>query len=114
MDGIVQRRNMFVQVLLFIITCGIYGIYWFYVTASEMKTITHDDEASPGLWTFLLIVPIANLYAHYKYCELFEDASEDEFNRWLLFVIGLVFAPAVWLIVQTELNRQAEPMMSTA
>ena len=31
-----KKRNMAMQVLLMIITLGIYGIYWFYVTTSEM------------------------------------------------------------------------------
>ena len=28
----IKYRNMVVQVILFIITLGIYGIYWFYST----------------------------------------------------------------------------------
>jgi len=29
-------------------------------------------------------------------------------NLWLLFVLYMVFPPAVWFIVQTELNRRAD------
>ena len=32
----IKRRNMGMQVILMIITLGIYGIYWFYVTSKEM------------------------------------------------------------------------------
>ena len=32
----VKQRNMGMQVLLMVITLGIYGIYWFYVTSKEM------------------------------------------------------------------------------
>jgi hypothetical protein len=28
-------------------------------------------------------------------------------NRWVLFLLVLVFMPAVWFIVQTELNKRA-------
>lgn len=111
MYGVIKRRNMLMQVVLFIITCGIYGLYWFYETASEMKVVAQDTEASPGLWTFLLIVPVLNFYAHYKYCELFEDVSADHFSLWLLFVIGLVFPPAVWFIVQSDLNEKADSVV---
>ena len=111
MNPLVKRRDMLVQVFLFIITCGIYSIYWFYQTACEMKALENDPEVSPALWTVLLFIPFANFYAHYKYSELFEDVSDEHFNRWILFILGIVFIPAVWFIVQTDLNKKAEIMM---
>jgi hypothetical protein len=110
----VKRRDMLVQVLLFCITLGIYGIYWFYQTACEMKALAHADEASPGLWTVLLFIPFANFYAHYKYSDLFEEVSEESLNRWILFILWIVFCPAVWFIVQMELNKKATSMMAAA
>ena len=50
---------MFGQVLLYIITFGIYSIYWFHVTFNELNT-ANGKEASGCLWTILLFVPIAN------------------------------------------------------
>ncbi len=32
----VKRRNMVVQVILMIVTFGIYAIYWFHVTLNEL------------------------------------------------------------------------------
>ena len=46
----IKYRNMFVQVLLFIITFGIYGIYWFYVTFDELN-IANGKESPGCLWT---------------------------------------------------------------
>lgn len=106
MEG-VKYRDLLVQVGLMIITLGIYSIYWFYQTATENKFLAKDPNASPALWTVLLFIPIANIYSMYKYGELYEKASSDKFNRWLLFVLWIVFCPAVWFIVQTELNRRA-------
>jgi len=96
------------QIGLMIITFGFYAIYWFFKISEEMKFIGKDAEASPALWTILLFVPIANIWSIYKFCELYEKISADQFNLWLLFVIWLVFTPAVWFIVQTEMNKQAE------
>jgi cytochrome bd-type quinol oxidase subunit 2 len=98
---------MWAQVGLMIITIGFYAIYWFYVTAEEMQDIARDRNANPALWTFLLFIPFGAIYSHYKYGELYEKISPDNFNRWLLFTLWLVFAPAVWFIVQSELNRRA-------
>jgi hypothetical protein len=104
-NPMVKHRNMVVQVLLCIITCGIYALYWFYATATEMKDLNADPEASPGLWTVLLFIPPFAFYSHYKYAEQFEDLTD--FNKWILFILWLVFCPAVWFIVQTELNKRA-------
>ena len=104
----VKKRNMWAQVGLVIVTLGIYCIYWFYQTASEMKYLTNDAEASPGLWTVLLFIPFGAIYSHYKYGQLFEKASSEKFNRWIIFLLWFVFAPAVWFIVQTELNRRTQ------
>ena len=110
----VKRRDMIVQVLLFIVTFGIYGVYWFYQTAVEMKNLEDDPDASPGLWTVLLFIPFANFYAYYKYSELFEDVADDGLSKWILFILWIVFAPAVWFIVQTDLNRKASGGYSAA
>ncbi len=104
----IKKRNMLAQVGLVIITFGIYAIYWFFKISEEMKYVGKDAEASPGLWTFLLFIPLANLWSYYKFSELYEKVSSDSFNKWLLFVLWLVFSPAVWFIVQTEMNKQAD------
>jgi hypothetical protein len=104
---IVKRRDMLVQVVLFIITFGLYGLYWFYATASEMKGLLNDPDVSPGLLTLFSVLPFLNFYAIYKYSDLYEDVADDHLNLWILFILWLVFCPAVWFIVQTQLNRKA-------
>ena len=104
----IKKRNMIGQIGLMIITFGFYAIYWFYKISEEMRFLGKDAEASPALWTVLLFVPIANIWSIYKFCNLYEKISADHFNLWLLFVIWLVFTPAVWFIVQTEMNRKAD------
>ena len=111
MDAHIKYRNMFIQVLLMIVTLGIYSIYWFYQTAEELKGITKDATAQPALWTILLFIPFANLYSYYKYGELYEKASVEHFNRWLMFVLWIFICPAVWIIVQMDLNKRAQPVV---
>jgi hypothetical protein len=91
-----------------IVTLGFYSIYWFYETASEMKSLSGDSNAEPGLWTILLFIPFANLYSYYKHAELYENITTEHFNRWILFILWIVFSPVVWLLVQLDLNKRAE------
>jgi hypothetical protein len=103
----VKYRNLPAQIGLFIITLGIYSIYWFYVTAEDMKYLADDHNASPALWTVLLFIPFANFYSLYMHSEIFQKISSENLNRWILFILWLVFSPAVWFIIQTELNKKA-------
>ena len=102
----IKQRSMGMQVLLMIITLGIYGIYWFYVTSKEMVEYKGLD-GSPGLWTLLSLIPLVSLYAEYKQGEAVEALTDGSINRWVIFILWLVFAPAVWFITQTELNKRA-------
>ena len=107
MEQPVKYRHMWRQVGLMIITLGIYSVYWFYQTANELKGLANAHQAEPALWTILLFIPFAGLYSYYKYAELYEFISPDRFNRWILWLLWIFFAPAVWLIVQMELNRRS-------
>lgn len=111
----IKYRNMFLQVLIFIVTFGFYSIYWFYQTACELQSIAQDHDAEPILWTVLLFIPFAGLYSYYKYSELYEKVSYEHFNRWILFLLWIVISPVVWIIVQMDLNNRAQrPATQTA
>lgn len=110
MHPLIKHRSMLTQVFLMVITVGIYGVYWFYQTTVEMKNLSKDSDVSPGLWTVLLFVPLGFVYSHYKYSELFEDIGDEHLNMWILFILWIVFCPAVWFIVQLDLNKKAAAM----
>lgn len=103
----VKYRNMLGQVGLMIITLGLYAIYWFYQTAVELAALDKDETANPALWTVLLFIPFGAIFSWYFYTGLYERVTMGKMNRWLLFVLYIVFVPAVWFIVQTELNSRA-------
>ena len=95
------------QVLLMIVTFGIYAIYWFYQTACELKIVAKDNEAKPGLWTVLLFVPFGSLYSWFMYSEMYEKVGTEKINKWILFILWIFFSPAVWFLVQRDLNKWA-------
>ena len=102
----IKRRNLMVQVLLFIVTFGIYGIYWFYVTSKEI--VEHKKlEGSPGLWTVLLFVPFGSFYSYWKHAKALQALTDDRYNWLLVYVLWLFFSPAVWAMTQIELNKLA-------
>lgn len=110
---IVKERNMWVQVLLMIVTFGLYAIYWFYQTSVEMRAITKDADASPSLWTVLLFVPFGCFYSFYCHGRIYEKISADRINRWFIFILWLFFPAGTWFIVQSDLNRIARQSAPT-
>ncbi len=103
----IKYRSMLAQVFLIIITFGIYAIYWFYVTGRELQYLAQDEEASVGLWTVLLFIPFGALYSYYKYAQLYTKWNQGRYELWLIFVLWLFFSPAVWFLVQSDLNKVA-------
>ena len=99
----IERRNMAMQVLLFVIT---FSIYWFYVTSREMVEYK-GLQGSAALWTLLFLVPLLHFYAYYKQGEAAEALTDKTINRWIIFILWIVFSPAVWFIIQSELNKRA-------
>lgn len=95
------------QVLLMIVTFGLYSLYWFYETSVELKALSKDENISPALMTVLLFIPFGVIYSHYKYSEMYEKVAADHLNKWILYLLWFFCAPAVWFIVQMELNKNA-------
>lgn len=102
----IKRRNMGMQIVLYIVTLSIYGIYWYYVTSKEMVEYK-NLEGSPGLWTVLLFIPIVNLYSYWKHSEAVEVLTDGQYNKFLIFVLWIFLNPVVWVLTQLELNKRA-------
>ena len=44
----VKKRNIALAVVLSIITCGLYGIYWFICLNNDANALTPDDSYTTG------------------------------------------------------------------
>lgn len=42
----IQQRNIAVCIILSIVTCGIYGIYWFIVLSNDTNTVSNAENAT--------------------------------------------------------------------
>jgi len=85
------------------ITFGIYGIYQTVVTKNEINGL---DAEMPTAW--LIIIPIANIYWMYKYCEGFSEKVKKDNNTLLWFLLYILVGIIMPAIVQSELNKLAK------
>jgi hypothetical protein len=98
----IKRRDILAIYLLAIITFGIYAIYWLVQTKKEMNSL---GATIPTAW--LLIIPIANLYWMYRYCEAFATYVKKDNNTVLWFILYVLIGIIMPAIVQSELNKLA-------
>lgn len=121
----IKNRNIVLCVILSIITCGIYGIYWFIVMTNDVKTAAEDTKiASGGMAFFLTLITcgIYGIYWAYKMGELTKIAQEkrgadaNTSDRAILYlileIIGLSIV--VFILVQNDLNKLADNQTAQA
>lgn len=59
------RKNVAICVILTIITCGLYGLYWIATLQDSLSVITEDDEAAKGSTIVLLTIITCGIYGLY-------------------------------------------------
>ena len=101
----IKYRNMVMQVVLFVITLGIYGVYWYYVSLKEMHIANGQAESGSGKWTLLLLIPVANLFSLWHYAQEYSRFSGDRYPGIVIFILELLLHPVVWFLAQRDLNR---------
>ncbi len=98
----VKHRNILLVYLFSIITFGIYAIYWLVSTKNDINSL---GAKIPTAW--LIIIPRANLYWIYKYCEGFAENVKKDNNTLLWFIVSILVGIIMPAIVQSELNKIA-------
>ena len=109
----IMSRSIVSAILLSIITCGIYGIYWFIVLTDDMNKLSARENDTSGAMAFLLILVTCGLYSIYwaykmgekRDCVANENASSNIIYLVLsLFGLGIV----VYALVQDTINKAIE------
>lgn len=99
----ITQRNPVVVLVLTLVTCGLYGLYWFWVTRDEINSLG-GDVPHP----ILIIIPIANLYFLWKYSEcLAKNVIQKEDSKIMYFLLFIVIGIVGIFLAQTELNKRA-------
>ena len=106
-------RNIPILILLSIITCGIYYIYWIYKTTDEIKNFMEMEDINPSLELILSIITcgVYTFYWYYKfgkilYLEMTKKAGMDskEDSTTLLVILNLFMYIIPAAIFQDKLN----------
>lgn len=110
---IITKREIAVAVILSIVTCGIYGIYWFIAMTDESNRVSGDNSTSGGLaFLFsLLTCGIYTIYWNYKMGKKMYEAGERynkeiSDNSVIYLVLSLFgFSIINYCLIQNDLNK---------
>lgn len=115
----ITERNIVTCIILTIVTCGIYGLYWLVCMANDLNTAAETpDDTSGGIVPLLGIVTcgIYYFYWYYKAGEKVQIALQkrglpaDKNNSILYLVLGICGLGIVtYCLIQSELNKIATP-----
>lgn len=118
----VQERNIAVSIILTIVTCGIYGIYWFIVITDEAKNEAKDENMMSGGLSFILTLitcGIFGIYWAYKMGKTLETAKNNNgltgTDNSVLYLILEIFGLGIinLAIMQNELNEITRKKLGT-
>ena len=109
----IKQRNIVTAVLLSIITCGIYGIYWVIVMARDAVSV--KDPADSGILeiVLMLFLPFLGFFlTEKKFAEgCAARGIEHKDNSILYLILGLVGLSIVnYCMMQSDLNKLASPV----
>lgn len=109
-----QKRSIGLSIFLSIITCGIYGLYWFVVMTNETNTLAGKPDTSGGVCVLLNIVTcgIYGIYWSYRMGQKIQEIKTNknmavDSNLPILYLILSIFGLQIitYALVQNELNQ---------
>lgn len=114
-EGIsMQKRSIALSIILSIVTCGIYGIYWYIKMTDEINSVAGEDSPS-GVVAFLLSLITCGLYTFYWMYNMGKRLNNAKEQRGLpvdnnmpfIYIVLTIFGLGIisWAIMQDDLNK---------
>lgn len=112
----IERRNIAVCIVLTLVTCGIYGIYWIVCLTNDVNTVSGDVNGTSGGMVVLLTIVTCGIYGIYWAYKLGEKLDFTKNNRGIpssnsgvLYLILQIFGFGIiaYALMQNELNKLA-------
>jgi len=104
----IQKRSIGLCIVLSIITCGIYGIYWFICLTNELNYASRKDGTDGGM-SFVLTFITCGIYGYfwaYQQGEKVDRMNEQRSSTALVYLLLQIFGLGIvgYCLMQNELN----------
>ncbi len=111
----IRYRNVAVCILLSIITCGIYNLYWFVRMTDEVNAVSGEPDTSGGAALLLTLVTCGIYYFVWNYkigdkldrTRAYNGLATDSYG--LVFLLLSLFGLGIvsQALAQNEINKYA-------
>ncbi|MFV0250410.1 MAG: DUF4234 domain-containing protein [Bacilli bacterium] len=108
----IKKRDIALNLILTIITCGIYGLVWF-ITITDDTNIASSENEPSGIISFILSILTCGIYGMYWYYRIGKQLYRAKINKGLgttdnslIYLILGIFSFGVIsnCLIQSELN----------
>lgn len=110
----IQKREIAVAIILSIITCGIYGIYWFIKLNDEINQLNGDTNDTTGGMAFLFSLITCGIYAIYwmykmgdKLDKIAQNHGMPTSSRGIVYLVLSIFGLGIvsYALMQDTINK---------
>lgn len=112
----IQRKSIGLCIVLSIVTCGFYSLYWLYCLAEDVNKAAARVNGPSGGMVLLLSIVTCNIYGLYWLYRSGDDLDRQRAARGLpaghlgiLYLVLAIFGFAIisYALMQSELNEYA-------
>ena len=106
----IAKRDIAISIILSIVTCGIYGIYWMIKLNDEINELAGDSGATSGGMVFVLTIVTCGIYSWFwlykmgEKCDVIKKTNSSSAIIYLvlgLFGLGIVS----YCLMQDTINK---------
>lgn len=112
----IKQRNIALCIIFSIITCGIYGLYWFITMTNDSNTLSPDNQTASGGLAFILVIITCGIYQFYWAYKMGEKLDNAKAQRGLatnsgsiLYLLLTFFGLGIvaYCLIQNDINNLA-------
>lgn len=111
----IKQRNIAVCIILSIVTCGIYGLYWFVCLTDDTNTVA-GEVGTTGVMAVIFTIITCGIYGWfwaYKSGDKIDTAKQKRgipaSNSGILYLLLFILTGGIitYALIQNELNKLA-------
>ncbi len=108
------KRNLVLNIILTIVTCGLFGLYWFYCLHNDTNQASGEEGGFSAIAAILLTIVTCGIYGWvwmYQRGQLIEKAYRDrgrsESDKAILYLILAIVGLSIvsYALMQNDLNK---------
>lgn len=109
-----EEKNLVMNIILSLVTCGLYGLYWFVTLTEDAKEFSKDEQMQSGGLALVLTIVTCGIYGFYWAYKMGKMIEQGQKNYGLnakdnsiLYIVLQLFGLGIvgYCLMQNDLNE---------